>query len=374
MDCKNIAIIHIGKIAYQTRLLKQIRTLQSVDYNITVFVGNELYYGAKNDNVDSQAFNFKTVNYKVWQGRTLKIITFINLLKFNLKIGRNIAKGNFDYVICEELNTLLSGVIAKIFRKNIKLIFDNNELSVERYSGIKKPIYNFIQKKCVPYCDIIIHAEINRLKYFQNKYNLSHKTQFLIENFPYSNEGHIYVGNIERGKKVIYLGAITPNRCIKEIVDSFKRLPDFSLDIVGFGSDDYLQELTTYIKDIKAINVSVLPPVQPEMIPQLLLNYSIGIATYMNSNLNNYYCAPNKIYQYLHSGLAVITNNYPGLIDVIEKNKIGCCIGKIDAESIQAAAEDILLYNYNHNITPSLLVRFSWEYQIENYLNIFRKL
>ena len=361
-------------LAYQTRLLKQINTLQSVDYNITVFVGNELYYGAKNDNVDSQAFNFKTVNYKVWQGRTLKIITFISLLKFNLKIGRNIAKGNFDYVICEELNTLLSGVIAKIFRKNIKLIFDNNELSVERYSGIKKPIYNFIQKKCVPYCDIIIHAEINRLKYFQNKYNLSHKTQFLIENFPYSNEGHIYVSNIERGKKVIYLGAITPNRCVKEIVNSFKRLPDFSLDIVGFGSDDYLQELTTYIKDIKAINVSVLPPVQPEMIPQLLLNYSIGIATYMNSNLNNYYCAPNKIYQYLHSGLAVITNNYPGLIDVIEKNKIGCCIGKIDAESIQAAAEDILLYNYNHNITPSLLVRFSWEYQIENYLNIFRKL
>ena len=61
----------------------------------------------------------------------------------------------------------------------------------------------------------------------------------------------------------------------------------------------------------------------------------IGILLYRNDCRNNYYCAPNKLFEYMMMGLPMIAANYPGLLPLVEGEGVGLCV---DPESPQAIA------------------------------------
>ena len=115
----------------------------------------------------------------------------------------------------------------------------------------------------------------------------------------------------------------------------------------------------------------ILPPVAYEAIASLLRNYDVGIALYKNTNLNNYYCAPNKVYDYLMSGMPVIANDYPGLRKVIEHWRLGACVEDITPALFRQAVERIVLEKRWHNITDEIRRKYSWERQEEILLELF---
>jgi glycosyltransferase involved in cell wall biosynthesis len=63
----------------------------------------------------------------------------------------------------------------------------------------------------------------------------------------------------------------------------------------------------------------------------------IGTAFYSNTNLNNYYCASNKLYEYIALKKPVVTNNYPGLIETVAKFGQGVCLENMKPASLAAA-------------------------------------
>ena len=80
----------------------------------------------------------------------------------------------------------------------------------------------------------------------------------------------------------------------------------------------------------------------------------------------------NKFYEYIDNGLAIISYKYPGMIELIEKKKIGVCIDKITAEILERAIKTIIKNNYFANISPELRLSFTWETQEDKYLSIFK--
>jgi glycosyltransferase involved in cell wall biosynthesis len=63
----------------------------------------------------------------------------------------------------------------------------------------------------------------------------------------------------------------------------------------------------------------------------------IGTAFYSNINVNNYYCASNKLFEYIALEKPVLTNNYPGLIERVERLKLGVCLDAITPENLASA-------------------------------------
>jgi glycosyltransferase involved in cell wall biosynthesis len=102
-----------------------------------------------------------------------------------------------------------------------------------------------------------------------------------------------------------------------------------------------------------------------------LANYDIGFAFYQNNNLNQYYCAPNKVYDYIVTGLPVITNSYPGLLDVVEKNGIGICLETVNSKTIATAIKKIITLDLIDSISRDIKERYTWENQEDIYLAIF---
>jgi hypothetical protein len=364
---EDVIFVFVGTLDYRGRLLKEIKTLQKAGFRCRLMLGN---IGEREVNASRYDFEIKEYRVPCFRG---KIRYFFEQLRFAWQAGREIAASEADTVFCLALDGVLAGVVAKRLRPSLRLIFDSNELHLESFnSRLKRTLWRPLQAIAIRSADTIIHAEANRMEYFQKEYGGLHCEQRVIENFPYYYEALPRLDREGRRLRAIYLGALGDDRYTHELIAAGRATEDLlDLDLVGFGTPEVMAELDKRYGHQPAPNVRILPPVAYEAISNLLRNYDVGIALYKNTNLNNYYCAPNKVYDYLMSGMMVIANDYPGLRKVIEQGQLGACVEDITPASFRFAVERIVLEKRWNNITNEIRRRYSWEQQEKILLELF---
>lgn len=364
---KHVTFVFVGPLHTRGRLLKQIATLQDAGVTCDVILGN-----TDSKEPDPSAFGFPITSICVNQNSG-KLASFFNQMRFCRRAAKMIADSAADTVVCLALESLMAGVWAKKRQPALRLVFDNNELHIESFGpGLKARIWKPIHNHAVRRCDVIFHAETNRLDHFKKHYPGAAKPQLVIENFPSFREELPDRAPPEDNVRVIYLGGFGEGRFTIEIIEAFASLPpSVQLDIVGSGRPAFVAKVSKHLKELGVNHVRILPAVPYAEIPKLLESYHIGVALYRNTNLNNYYCAPNKVYDYLMNGMPVITNRYPGLVSVIEANRVGACIEEVNAEEIRKAIDLIRRERRWENITDGLRRRYCWEVQETGYLEVF---
>lgn len=364
-----IAYTYVGTLAYRGRLLKQISTLQEAGFDCRLICGD---WGARPLNKEDYNFPIDIIpTSKKWGGFAL----FLRELRFGYVAARIIAESDVTHVVSFSLESLLAGALAKRMRPDLKLIFDSNELHLECFvSKVKKFLWAPIQKYCVKKCDVVMHAEENRLKYFKKHHDRTNRLQFLLENFPnYLERKGVGESPASSPIRVLYVGCLGWDRYTSELFDIFRELaPEYSLDLVGpMSPPAFESKFDEHRKSHPAPNVRVLPPIPYPEMENLIRKYHVGIALYKNNNLNNYYCAPNKVYDYLMSGVPVVANDYPGLKRVLEGGEVGACVAEVNLENFRTALEEIRSERRWENITDEVRERYSWEAQTPGFLALF---
>ena len=365
-DCREMVFAYVGTLDYRARLKKQIASLRTAGFDCRLVLGD-----LEERPLDLSAVDIPVdvVRVPIRHGR---LAWFLWQLRYGWVAGKRIAAGDPDTVVCISLESLLAGVRAKRIRPGIRLVFDSNELHIESYaSRLKRMVWRGIQNHALRYCDVIIHAEPNRLEYFKAHYPVGDARMVVIENFPYFIRD-LPTRDWSGPLRVLYLGALGEDRYTFELIEAFRGFGEsIQLDLVGFARDDFADRMNKRFGDRPGANVRILPAIPSSEIPELLRDYHIGIALYRNDNLNNYYCAPNKVYDYLMNGMPVIANDYPGLRAVLEDNRVGACIENVDEASLREAIHRIVEERRWENITEELRHRYSWEAQEHRLLSVF---
>ncbi len=364
-----VVFVFAGILKYKGRLLKQIKTLQGAGHECLLIHGQ-----VEDTPPDYGVYDFRTVPIRLIRDPN-KIKNFYNHIRFNFQAAEKIKEISPGAVVCVELYGALSGALAR-FRQTVpKFVFDCNELFMQMGMGRTKqmfwsPIHNWIFRRA----DVVMHAEEQRLLYCQKMYK-SKAEHFLLENLPQGSAGTRLADKNRSGGplRAVYLGALLPDRCCEEVIKAFAGIPPeiASCDFIGFGAPADEQSLKDLLSELKIAHVRFLPPVKHSEMFEVLTQYDAGLAFYENINLNQYYCAPNKIYDYLACGVPVISNDYPGLKKVLEDNRVGVCVHDITAASMQAALQKISTENFAGNITAEIRKRYSWQYQADAYCGIF---
>jgi glycosyltransferase involved in cell wall biosynthesis len=364
---KSIAIVLTKDLTYRARVNKIIETLSMANCFINIYDGSDI------DN--SQLFNKKNIHY-YWYQEKWQFINNIKLLKaikFSIITAKKILiRKSINNVLCHDITTVLCGALLKSKKTTINNIYDCSELSIEKYSGIKKIILFIMLKYSLKKIDLIIHPDEYRLQYFKKKYQIQNNKNVLIKNYPNFSRFDLKKPFKENRIKTVYFGAIIPNREHELLIKSFLKLNQkYCLDIIGFGNEKYIHQLK---KNIPQNNdhIRILDPVPNPNISQVLKQYQIGFIFYKPTNLNNYYCAPNKIYEYLFNGISVIAYGLPGLIDLLNQNKIGVCINEINEFSIKDSIDKIISKKYNKNITIQKLKKFRWKTQERKLISLIK--
>ncbi|MBL7032910.1 MAG: glycosyltransferase [Candidatus Delongbacteria bacterium] len=363
-----IGFVYLGPLKYRGRLFKQIQTLQQAGFDCMLVHGR-----TEPVEPDYSQYSFPVLPIRVIQERA-KLLTLASQLNFDRKASRLLEQSEVDTVVCVGLTSALAGALAKKRNPRLRFIFDSNELELESYSSrIKQIVWGRIQNHILAYPDVVMHAEQHRLDYFHQTY----KTQahpFLLENLPFFRETNSQKDKTEV-VRCVYVGGFMPQRHCAEMLQAFadSSLPvGWTFDMVGFyASRSYEDTIQQLLMGMDLERIRILPPVAHNEMYQLLTDYDIGLAFYENTDLNNYYCAPNKVYDYLQMGMPVITNDYPGLIDIVASNRAGVCLPEVTPQGIQTAIKTIEAEGLSHNISREVRQRYSWENQVERYLQLF---
>jgi glycosyltransferase involved in cell wall biosynthesis len=110
-----------------------------------------------------------------------------------------------------------------------------------------------------------------------------------------------------------------------------------------------------------------------------LSGYDIGIISYRPTNLDYIYSAPNKLFEYMMAGMAVVGSDLPVIKEVIRSSGCGVVFNPDDPKSIADAINSIM-----HNPKKLILMkeascraaknRWNWEVQSAPLIEEYRRL
>ncbi len=145
---------------------------------------------------------------------------------------------------------------------------------------------------------------------------------------------------------VIYQGVFMPDRRLDTVIEAFKRLAFHDVGLILLGADPaapVCRDLARQAADDPRI--VIVPRVAPPAHLRVARGCQVGVLLYAPRCLNNVYCAPNKIYEYAQSGLAMVLPDFPGLAPLAQVYRLGALCDPCDAASVARAMQSALEMN-----------------------------
>jgi glycosyltransferase involved in cell wall biosynthesis len=180
-------------------------------------------------------------------------------------------------------------------------------------------------------------------------------------------------------KLLIYVGGITFNRGLEELILSLDELPDCYLVCMGYGNEQFKQHLLDLaLKTGVEDRFSFFGPVPTDEVIHFAAGADLGVAPIANACVSYYYCSPNKLFEYMNAGLPVIASNFPELEKVVLGHGIGLTFDPSSPPAIARAARQILddpgLANEMRRNALSASGKYNWENEALKLVGIYNGL
>lgn len=285
-----------------------------------------------------------------------------------------------DLLLANDLDTLLPNfLISKI--KNIELYYDTHEYFTEVPELQKRPLV----KRTWETIEEFIFPKLNNVytvnQSIANLYHDKYKTNVdVIRNVPLSMLTEALdrkaLGLPENKRIVIFQGAgINVDRGAEEALQSMKYTSD-DIILLFIGGGDVFDNLQR-MADMNKLTGKVIfiPKVPVEKLRQYTAHASLGLTLDKDTNLNYRYSLPNKLFDYIHSGVPVLSSKLIEIEKIIQKYNIGKIIVSHKPEEIGNAIMEMLnsseydFWKKNTNIAAQEL---SWEREKQKFLSIYK--
>lgn len=227
------------------------------------------------------------------------------------------------------------GLIAAKIARSLS-IYDAHELIIPNRSAsmsMRNRIYYWLERMTVRRHDLVIAANSERAELMKQHYRLDTMP------VPIRNVSKLTLGCVGRDtilqqypelcrkddeRLVVYMGDVALARGLGAVIDALDYLPkNISLIVVGDGPDRAMLEERYPVQSNGQKQIRLLGPVPQLWIQDVLSLCEIGVLIYSMEGLNNYYCSPNKIFEYTQAGLPVVATAQPPLVSMVNEYKIG---------------------------------------------------
>jgi glycosyltransferase involved in cell wall biosynthesis len=250
-----------------------------------------------------------------------------------------------DVYHAHDLNTLAAGVSAA--RKyRAKLLYDAHEIYPELagLSPAERARWSKLERMLVRVPDSVVVPSESRADEFVRRYGIGRPA--VVMNAPSAgpvpDPAASPLGKLRRpGETVlVYAGGYTSGRGLNHVISAVGTLEGCRLFLAGWGAAE--QGLRALV-DQRGLNdrVVFLPPVAHDEVVGLVAGADIGMAPYLPVGLNNVLAAPNKLFEYLHAGIAVAGSDLPDIRRVVEAHRVGALFDAVDETTIAAAVRTI---------------------------------
>lgn len=306
------------------------------------------------------------------------IMHSLSVIELTSKMIFSSVKSKPSIIHCHDTLVLPLGVIVKLLTGS-KLIYDAHELESNR-NGLSKTLGKitlFVEKLLWRFVDKLIVVSPSISKWYQE--NIGIKSTEIIMNSPILNNlvtqnDKIYFRkkfNIPNNSKIfLYIGILAEGRGIDLIVDAFKR-EDLSSHLIFLGYGQLKDELLDLSK--RYHNIHIHDSVSHDQVVSIAKSADIGLCFIQNVSLSDYYCLPNKLFEYAFAEIPVLASNFPDIAMIVGKYNLGKC-SELDSKSIYYSIKEFELLDSLPKINESDLSDLSWDAQEKKLVKLYEDL
>ena len=309
--------------------------------------------------------SYFTLRRKLWFNRGPLFYAELNIRLFLYLMSARV-----DLIFANDLDTLPAAFFAAMFRHK-RLIYDTHEYYTEVPELVSRPrtqaIWKSIEDYLFPKLTDILTVNSSIAKLYADKY---HKTVHVSRNIPSTfAPGRLKTRKeleLPENKHILILQGtgINIDRGAEEACLAMQYLDNCVLLIVGSGD-----ALPTLRKIVQTNNLQEKVIFKQKMpfseLRQYTINSDLGLAIDKDTNLNYHFSLPNKLFDFIHSGIPTLSSGLPELKQIIDQYDIGYYIQSHDpkhiAEVISAIFADEVRYNTKKQNTAKAKVELCWE-------------
>ena len=172
--------------------------------------------------------------------------------------------------------------------------------------------------------------------------------------------------------RLLYQGRFSPERRLSDLVEAVRLLGGLAhLTLQGWGVEEAALREKVRTLDLDEW-VAFVGPVRPVDTPLFANDYDVGVIGYAGSTENLRVAAPNKLFDYLGAGIAVLASDLPGTRSVLESGRCGILFEPTGPQAIADAVRKIAedpdaLYQMKANAL-AVWDRYSWDKQGQKLL------
>lgn len=285
-------------------------------------------------------------------------------------------------VVAHDLPMLAVGrTLANEF--SARLIYDSHELySEQEFSGGQQASWEKVERRHIHACDRVITVNPSIARELKNRYGLAevavvYNAERISPIGPRSWYLHEYFGIPREHRILLFQGGFSAGRNLLELVEAMVLLRDSNIHLVLLGDGQLSNALGRLIKCKKLQSrVHIHPAVPQALLLGLTAAADAGVIPYQAICLNNYYCTPNKLFEFIAAGLPILASDLPELRRLVKDNQIGE-VGDLStpmaiAQMVEAFFADELRLSHWRERLVVVRQELSWQKEGEYLKQLYR--
>ena len=233
----------------------------------------------------------------------------------------------------------------KLLRKGKKVIFDAHEDLPKQI--LSKPYLNIFILKILSwtlnqyevYATPKFSGIIAATPFISQKFKSLNQNTANINNYPIIGELNKSADWENRKREIAFIGGISEIRGIKQLVNALSITENIRLNLVGEFNDPSLRAELTQIPGWNCVQEYGF--LGRKEVAEILGRSKAGVVTF-HPLPNHIDAQPNKMFEYMSSGIPVIASNFPLWEEIIEGRNCGVCVDPLDPREVARGINAIL--------------------------------
>jgi glycosyltransferase involved in cell wall biosynthesis len=267
--------------------------------------------------------------------------------------------------------------LARKMAKKYRVIYDAHE-DLPKQIMTKSYIYPFFRKLVASLAGYVekriarkIHGVISVVDEIVNRYKKYQPNTILVANYPVINFEETIHFEL-KNNSIVYAGGVSKVRGAIEMAKVAKELQE-PVHIYGRIISETLQKECEQLGDSYA---RLYGQINQEELFDILKKSSIGLIilhpapNYINSS-------PNKLFEYMACGMAVIASNFPVWKEIIDTHQCGICVNPLDVTETVNAIQKLknnpeVVIQMGKNGRKAVLEYFNWEVESRKLVEFYK--
>ena len=255
---------------------------------------------------------------------------------------------------CNDIEAFVLGWCAQRLNPRLKLVYDCHEFEAERNAkpAIERRLVGWLERRMIRKAEAVITVSPSIADAYRQRYaDCGIPEVHLVRNIPERESGKSTNTTSDASPDhfrarfgippddfiALYQGAFTYNRGLETALEAMEGLEDTGIHLVlmGYGPLQHLVDEAAQ----RWPHVHVHPAVPYEEVLAHTRSADVGLVSVKPTCLSYLYCLPNKLFEYILSGVPVLSNDLPDCRALIED----CGVGEVVNDDSPRGWQEALL-------------------------------